>query len=57
MKLFKSHVTQLKKVQSQVSLSQKMNGGTIILGNENFEKRKKAVQLIGEAIKLLNEIE
>ena len=56
-KLFKTHINHLQKVVTQVAYSQKMDGGTIILGKENEQKRAKAENLIYQAMILLKEIE
>jgi hypothetical protein len=55
-KLFKTHVNHLRKVVTQVAYSQKMDGGTIILGKANEKKRSKAENLIYQAMILLDEI-
>ena len=56
-KLFKTHVNHLRKVVTRVAYSQKMDGGTIILGKTNENKRMKAENLIYQAMILLEEIE
>ena len=57
MKLFKSHITLLRKAATAIAYSQKLDGGTIMLCKTNEEKRRKAEKLIYEAMKLLGEIE
>jgi hypothetical protein len=56
-KLFQTHVNHLRKVVTQVAYSQKMDGGTIILGKKNEQKRAKAENLIYQGMILLGEIE
>ena len=56
-KLFKTHVNHLSKVVTRIAYSQKMDGGTIILGKKNEQKRAKAENLIYQAMILLREIE
>lgn len=57
MKLFKSNITALQKVRNYLTYSNKMNATLVILSEPNNEKRLKAVELINEAINILNEIE
>jgi len=40
-KLFKSHVMALRKVRNALTMSQKMNGTQVILGEYNDGCRKK----------------
>ena len=56
-KLFQTHVNHLRKVVTQIAYSQKMNGGSIILGHENCLTKLKAENLIYQAMILLKEIE
>lgn len=55
-KLFRTHANQLRKVATKVAYSQRMDGGTIILGRANELKRTEAEQLLYKAIKILEEI-
>ena len=57
MKLFESNITALQKVRNYLTYSNKMNATLVILSEPNNEKRLKAVELINEAINILNEIE
>jgi hypothetical protein len=57
MKLFKSNISQLIKVNESLRLSQKMNGTQVILGKLNEKKRQLAENHIRRAILILNDIE
>mgnify|MGYP001562303128 CR=1 FL=1 len=54
-KVFQTHVTKLKKVQTQLAMNQKMDYTQLILSEANKAKAEKAKQLIGEAVALLND--
>ena len=56
MKLCKSHLTQLRKVATQLAYKQKMNHCQLILCKENREKIETAEQLIYKAMNLLETI-
>lgn len=55
--LCKSHVTQLRKVSTQLAYKQKMDGTQLILGLENKEKIEQAEQLIYKAMNLLQSVQ
>lgn len=54
--LFKGHVTKLLKIQSQLKMHQKPDHGQVILSETNQRKTEAAVILLGEVMKLLNDI-
>jgi len=56
-KLFLSNATELMKVQSQLQHHQTMYFKQVILSEENKAKIEKSVDLILQAILILNEIE
>lgn len=55
--LFKSNITQLRNVRNMLSMSCKMNGGTVILAEKNKAKLNKARELLEAAINKLEEIQ
>ena len=55
-KLCKSHVTQLKKVATQLAYKQTMQHTQLIVGNENRTKIEQAEQLIYKAMNLLETV-
>lgn len=57
MKLCKSHITQLGKVSSQLSMRQTMFYTQLILGEKNSRRIRRAKELIEKAIQLLEKVE
>ena len=55
-KLFKSHLTQLRKVYHFASSRLTLSGTTLILGKTNEKTLDEALDHIREAIKLLDSI-
>ena len=55
--LFKSQITQLRKVCNYLTYSQTMQGKQVLLCLKNEQKRLEAEQLIYKAMNLLKEIE
>lgn len=58
MSLFETNISHLMKVQSATKNSRKMDvkGTPIMLGGENKQLLNKAVEAMGEAIRLLDQI-
>ena len=57
MKLCKSHITQLGKVSSQLSMRQTMFYTQLILGEKNRRRIRRGKELIEKAIQLLEKVE
>ena len=57
MKLCKSHITQLSKVETALSYNQTMNYGQLLLSQKNFAKIHKAKEHIREAMEILKTVE
>lgn len=58
MSVFRTNISHLQKVQQTTKNSRKMDvkGTPVMLGVDNRERLNKAVEAIGEAIRLLGEI-
>jgi len=55
--LFASNINQISKASFALTYSQKMNGGMVVLNQDNQNKLRQATQLLGEALCILNQIE
>jgi len=53
---FKSNTNLLMKSRNMLSYSKNMAASTVILSDENEQKRKLAIDYINQAINLLNDI-
>lgn len=54
--LFQSNINALRKVRNALAISTKMNGGAVILSEENKEKLSEAKKLIEKADSILQSI-
>ena len=55
-KPFKSNINLIMKSRNMLSYSKNMAASTVILSEENEEKRKLAIEYLNQAINLLNNI-